>query len=620
MTLNPLTSSVSSSIQPSYKKAVDPGMPLVLNVEPTSSHGPSLSEIRLMQKNYFFSGATRSYEFRVLKLQLLRSAIKRNEAKILEALHADLKRSPTESFLAEVGFLYDEIRHTLAELKGWMKPEKIGTPLLLAPARSQVIREPLGEVLIMSPWNYPFQLLMAPVIGAIAAGNCLVLKPSEVSPNTSKLVADLINETFAPEYVTVFEGGVEVSQALLEQPWDHIFFTGSTAVGAIVAQAAARFLTPVTLELGGKSPAIVDSTANIEVAAKRIVFGKFLNAGQTCIAPDYVLVHETKRDALVAEIEKVLQKFYGKDIKSSDAYSRVINSRHFDRLTRLMDEGTIAFGGRKNREDLFIEPTVFVNVKATHPIMQEEIFGPLLPVMTFSSYQDVVAQVRSMDKPLALYLFTEDKSMQQKVLSELSFGGGAVNDTVMHFLNSGMPFGGVGASGIGSAHGLNSFLTFSHRKSMLLNTTKIDLPARYAPYHAYKGQLFRLLMDRQQSFGYLLSLVLFSAFFILGGIAHFTNPEFYLKMMPPAVPFHEAMVAISGVIEIGLGLLLLTSRWRQLAAWGIIGLLIAVFPANYYMFANPELFSDVPSWALAIRLPFQAAFLYWAYTFTKKPL
>jgi aldehyde dehydrogenase (NAD+) len=618
MTLIPQPGTQTQQTKPSFLTQDRPSLATSASAEPLNSLGQSLSEVRILQKNYFFSGATRSYAFRVQQLHALRAAIKRYEPRIFAALQEDLHRNPTETFMAEIGFLYDEIRHTLAELKHWMKPEKVKTPFLLAPARSQIIREALGEVLILSPWNYPVQLLLAPVVGAIAAGNCMVLKPSELSPHASQVIADLVNETFHPRYISVFEGGVEVSQALLDQPWDHIFFTGSTAVGAIVAQAAARFLTPVTLELGGKSPAIVDATADLKIAARRIIFGKFVNAGQTCIAPDYILVHHSKRDELVAQLKSELQKFYTADAKSSDSYGRIINTRHFDRLALLMAEGTLAVGGGKSREKLFIEPTVLVDVKPEHRIMQEEIFGPLLPILTFDSFEDVVAQVRSLAKPLALYLFSEDSNMRKKVLENLSFGGGAINDTVMHFLNSEMPFGGVGASGSGATHGLHSFLTFSHRKSVLINTSKVDLPVRYAPYTPVKAMAFRLLMDREQSFVKLLSMTLLSVFFIVAGIAHFINPAFYMAMMPPFIPYPEFMVALSGVIEVALGLLILWPKFRILAAWSMIALLIAVFPANIYMFSHPELFPDVPSWAHSVRLPFQALFIAWVYSFTKR--
>jgi aldehyde dehydrogenase (NAD+) len=488
-------------ISPTYIDAATPALqtavPAELPLEPGSCHDLPLSVVRELQKTYFESGATRSFAFRITQLMKLRQAIKAYESRILAALNQDLGRSARESFVVELSFLYEEMRHTRRHLKQWMKAEKVATPLTLAPARSRVIREPKGQVLIISPWNYPFQLLMTPLIGAIAAGNTVALKPSEMSPATSKVISELVKEYFEACHITVFEGAVDVATALLDRPWDHIFFTGSPAIGKVVAQAAARFLTPVTLELGGKSPAIVDESANIAVAARRIIFGKFLNAGQTCIAPDYVLVHEDRRDALVAAMKQQIHVFYGDNPQHSTAFCRIINHKHFDRLTRLLTAGHIACGGRSDRSELYIEPTLVVDVTAKDAVMQEEIFGPILPIITFKDYADILSQVRSLPRPLALYLFSERKEMQRSILADISFGGGAVNDTVVHFINPELPFGGIGNSGLGAAHGLNSFLTFSHRKSVLINTTWMDLPLRYAPFTAAKDRLFRFLLDRE---------------------------------------------------------------------------------------------------------------------------
>lgn len=462
----------------------------------TSTSGASLKRVLEQQKDYFESGATRSYEFRIEQLNRLKKAIRAYESKIAKAAYQDLRKNSTETFLTEIGFLYDELRHTKNHLKKWMKPEKVGTPLLLAPAKSKIIAEPLGQVLIISPWNYPFQLLMAPVISAIAAGNTVVLKPSEVAPHMSQVIAEMIAETFDERYIATFEGGVAVSEGLLSYAWDHVFFTGSTAVGKIVAQAAAKHLTPVTLELGGKSPAIVDHSTNLTVAARRIAWGKFVNAGQTCIAPDYVLIHEQVKDRFIRELKQVLAEFFGDSPQHSTDFGRIINHRHFDRLVRLLDQGNIVIGGDQDREDQYIAPTVVTDVSLSDPVMQEEIFGPILPVMTFTKAQQIVDCVRSMPRPLALYLFTEDRNLQETIVGTLSYGGGAVNDTIMHFLNANMPFGGVGHSGLGSAHGKFGFDRFSHKKSMLYNTMKFDLPVRYAPFAGWKERVFRSLMDR----------------------------------------------------------------------------------------------------------------------------
>ena len=458
--------------------------------------GKLLADVLRQQKEYFESGATRSYAFRVEQLERLRRAIKKYEPRIMEAGFQDLRKNQAETFLTEIGFLYNEIRDTKRHLKDWMRDEKVATPLLLMPARSRIISEPLGQVLIISPWNYPFQLLMSPVISAIAAGNTLVLKPSEVAPQMARVIADLVRETFEERYVACFCGGVAVSQGLLEFAWDHIFFTGSTAVGKVVAAAAAKHLSPVTLELGGKSPAIVDESADIKIAARRIAWGKFINAGQTCIAPDYVLVAESRREELVAALAEVVREFYGDHPQHSTEFGRIINERHFDRLQRLLDSGRAAVGGDCDRRDLYIAPTVLVEVSLEAPVMQEEIFGPILPVLSYQRTEDACKMIRRLPRPLALYLFSEDDANIATLTRDLSFGGGAVNDTVMHFLNAEMPFGGVGLSGLGSCHGKFGFDRFSHKKSLLLNTSKIDLPARYPPFSNWKNKLMRLLMDR----------------------------------------------------------------------------------------------------------------------------
>ena len=434
--------------------------------------------LRTKQKQYFYSGTTRPEEFRLHQLDKLRKAIKQNENRVLHALKLDLNKSKEEAFTTEIGILYSEITHMEASLKEWMKPKKVKTPASHTGSKSYVIHEPRGSVLIIAPWNYPFQLAMAPLIGAIAAGNCAVVKPSELTPHTSAVITEILGETFSEDYIAVVEGAVETSTELLKEPFDYIFFTGSVGVGKIVMEAAAKHLTPHTLELGGKSPAVVHRDAKLDLAAKRIAWGKFLNAGQTCIAPDYVLVDEQVKDEFLEKLEKHINDLYKKPWKKGK-YPRIVSEKHFDRLVDFIEGESVLVGGQYKREELALSPTVLSGVSWESPVMQDEIFGPILPILTYSSTAEAQARIRELPNPLALYVFTENKEVESQFVDELSFGGGCVNDTIMHVANPYLPFGGAGPSGIGSYHGYDSFLTFSHRKGMVKQTTSFDLPIRY---------------------------------------------------------------------------------------------------------------------------------------------
>lgn len=431
------------------------------------------------QRAYFFNGNTLAYSFRRDQLQKLKQMLKENEANIYHVLKMDLNKSEHETLTTELGVLYGEIDLAIKNLQRWMEPEKVSAPMTHKGTKSYILKEPYGVTLVIAPWNYPLQLALAPVIGAIAAGNCVVLKPSEFAQGTSSLLMDMIQSTFDQSHFAVVEGAKEVSQHLLKQKFDYIFFTGSTEVGKIIMRQASRYLTPVTLELGGKSPAIVDKDANINLAAKRIVWGKFTNAGQTCVAPDYIYVHEKVKFRLLKAMKKYIKSFYGKNPLKNKDYIRIINRNHFDRLEQFLSKGTVLHGGNVNRDTLIIEPTILDKISWEDPIMQEEIFGPILPVLSFTNLEDALAQIKGMDKPLALYYFGEDDKTQQQVIEYVSFGGGSINDTLYHLANPHIPFGGVGASGMGAYHGKHSFDTFTHRKGIMKQTTRFDLPFRY---------------------------------------------------------------------------------------------------------------------------------------------
>lgn len=436
-----------------------------------------------------------SYTFRVKQLKNLYHAIKQNEGLILEALAKDLGKSAFESYATEVSMVYAEINHTLKHLKEWMKDQKAATTIISFGGRSRIHLQPLGVTLIMAPWNYPFQLTITPLIAAMAAGNCVVLKPSRYSGHTSEILATLINDHFSQEYITLFQGGKEVNTELLRIRFDHIFFTGSMRVGKIVMEAAAKHLTPVTLELGGKSPCLVDQTADLEKTAQRIIWGKALNAGQTCVAPDYVLVHSAVRQQLISAMEKAIKKFFGDSAIKSQDFGRIIREEAFDRLQTLIrqEQGKVICGGSCDQEQLKIDLTLLDNPDLDSEVMQEEIFGPILPIIPYDHLEEAVKIIRSREKPLALYLFTKDQDLENWVVDNLQYGGGCINDTVMHVANYHLPFGGVGASGMGAYHGKKGFETFSHAKSILKQTFAFDMPLRYAPYKNKLNLLRRIV-------------------------------------------------------------------------------------------------------------------------------
>jgi aldehyde dehydrogenase (NAD+) len=445
------------------------------------------------QRQFFNSGRTKDLNFRLEKLNLLKKALIQNEASIFEALKNDLSKSAYEGYLTEIGLALNEIRFASRNLKSWAKPKKVKTPVILWFASSTIYPQPYGVSLIISPWNYPFSLALRPLIGSIAAGNCSIVKPSEYAPHTSGMIAEIINAVFEKNYIAVVEGDAQIGIELLKERFDYIFFTGSVTVGKLVMAAAVEHLTPVTLELGGKSPCVVDKDANIDRAAKRIVSGKFLNAGQTCIAPDYLMVHKSNKKKLLDQIEVYLRKFYGEDPRQSPDYVRIINKHHFDRLVTLLNKGDIVAGGQSDPKDLFIAPTLIDNVSWDDPIMQDEIFGPILPVLEFDDLTEVVATINSHPKPLALYIFSNRRENYQRIITEAAFGAGCINDTVLHFANPYLPFGGIGNSGMGSYHGKASFDTFSHQKSILKKSFIFDAPLRYPPYKNKLSMLKKML-------------------------------------------------------------------------------------------------------------------------------
>jgi aldehyde dehydrogenase (NAD+) len=439
------------------------------------------------QKQYYDTGITKDYTFRKQQLIKLKHVIISHEKEITEALCKDLGKSSFESYTTEIGFCLHSISRTLRHLKRWMKPKKVKTPLFIPMTKSYIQHEPLGNVLILGPYNYPFQLVIEPLIGAIAAGNTAIIKPSEVTFETEKVVAKIINQAFESFYIHVVTGNHIVANALTQLPFDHIFFTGSTKVGQMVYENASRNLVPVTLELGGKSPTIVDQTAHVKHAARRIVFGKFLNAGQTCIAPDYIYAHEDIKDSLIEALKIEINKFYPSD----QPFGKIVNKIHFERLQNLMHLKKIVHGGVSNDITHIISPTLMDDITWDDGIMQEEIFGPILPILTFKSIEDVIETLKQKDKPLALYLFSKNKQTQHLVFKALSFGGGAINDVLMHVSNPHLPFGGIGKSGIGRYHGRSSFELFSNAKGYVIKSDKFDLPIAYPPYSNSKIKLVK---------------------------------------------------------------------------------------------------------------------------------
>lgn len=442
-------------------------------------------------RKFFSSGKTLDVNFRKQKLKQLKAEIIKNEKEIFEALETDLGKSSTEAYMSEVGLVLSEIDCCIKHLKKWAKPKKVRSPLAQFPSKSYILSEPLGVVLIMSPWNYPFMLTLNPLIGAIGAGNCAIVKPSRYSGATSDVIKKILNNVFSEDYVLVVLGGREQNQMLLDLKVDYIFFTGGVNVGKTVASKAAVNLTPTTLELGGKSPCIIDKSANIKLAAKRVVFGKFLNCGQTCIAPDYILVHESVKDQFIEFAKNEIQAMFGKNPLKNNLYGKIINEKHFDRLMGLIDKSKVAFGGNGDKRALKIEPTILNDVSLSDACMGEEIFGPIMPILTYKTLDQAKEIIKTYAKPLALYVFSNDENFVSGVLNTISYGGGCVNDTIIHIASTKLPFGGVGESGMGHYHGKFSFDTFSHKKSIVKKSVVIDLPIRYQPYTKTKDSLIR---------------------------------------------------------------------------------------------------------------------------------
>ena len=451
------------------------------------------------QKLFFNQNQTKSYDFRVKQLDKLYKAIQTFSPDIMDALYQDLHKSEVESYTSEIGYVLGNIREAKKNLKHWMKPKKVKNPIFLFGSKSYVLSEPYGVMLIIGPFNYPFQLVIEPLIGAIAAGNTAIIKPSELTPTVSRVLKKMLEETFESQYVKVVEGAVDTTTELLAQPMDYIFFTGSPKVGKIVMKAAAEHLTPVTLELGGKSPAIVTKDCDLNQAAKTIVWGKYLNTGQTCVAPDYVLVDQTVKDEMISLLIHHIEEFYGENPKDSKDYGRMATRDYAKRMKSLVEEtkGKIMLGGEMEEEAKYVAPTIIDEVDWDDVLMSEEIFGPLLPILTYDSKafdQEVIEPIKNREKPLALYLFTDDEGIKIKVLSDLSFGGGVVNDTILHLTNSNLPFGGVGQSGIENYHGQYSFTQFTHQKSIVEKNKKIKLDMLYPPYTTKSLHLIKKFM------------------------------------------------------------------------------------------------------------------------------
>lgn len=445
------------------------------------------------QRDFFNTGKTKSVEFRIEQLKKLRKIIVDNERAIIDALHADLRKSDLEAYATEIGVVLVELDDMLKNVKSWSKPQRVKTPLFHQLATSWRYPEPYGVTYIIAPWNYPFQLLVAPLIGAMGGGNTAILKPSELSENTSLLIQKLISENFDEGYVKVVMGAVEESKAMLEQRFDYVFFTGGTEIGRYVYTAAARHLTPVTLELGGKSPCIVDEDIQLTHTSRRILWGKFTNAGQTCVAPDYLLVNKKIKSKLIDKMKEHLKEFYGEDPSRSPDFGRIISERHFDRVSRMIDPSKVIIGGQTDRSDKYIAPTLLEGVNLNDRVMQEEIFGPVLPVIEYDTIEDAIAYVKQFEKPLALYIYSENSNIQRKIMNDLPFGGGCINESVMHVGQGHLPFGGVGESGLGAYHGKSSFETFSHYKSVLKKSTLSDMPIKYPPYKNNMGIIKKLM-------------------------------------------------------------------------------------------------------------------------------
>ena len=440
------------------------------------------NEILENQKKFFESGKSRNINFIKRKLQQLKNSILKNEEVIYSALHKDLKKSKFEAYISEIGILISEIDLVIKNIHKWSKPKKIRSSMLNFPSNDFIISEPYGCTLVIAPWNYPFQLAISPIISAIASGNTIVLKPSEITKHTGEIIKTLLSDIFEENHLKVVLGGVPETTQLLNLRWDYIFFTGSVEVGKIIAKAASKHLTPCTLELGGKNPCIVDSTANLKLSAKRLVWGKFLNAGQTCIAPDFILAHESIKSKLIDLLITEIKKAYGINAEISKSYPRIVNSNNFERLKAILKGEIILYGGETNSDDNYFAPTLVDSPSVNSKLMQKEIFGPILPILSFKDINDIDKIIKPLEKPLALYVFSTNKNFYNSLIAQYSFGGGAINDTMIQFGNSRLPFGGVGESGIGAYHGKYSYETFTHKKSISIKSNWLDIPIRYAPY------------------------------------------------------------------------------------------------------------------------------------------
>ena len=446
-------------------------------------------------RSFFASGETKSLTFRSKMLNRLGEAISGFEGEILKALKKDLNRSKVEGYTTEIHHCLAEISFALKNLKKWMRPQRVGGSKLFPLSTGFIVSEPLGTCLIISPWNYPFSLAILPLIASIAAGNCTVIKPSEISKNTETVIFEMVSKYFDEKYISVVRGGAETSQELLKNKFDYIFFTGGETVGKIVMKAAAENVTPITLELGGKSPCVVDENCDLQKTARRITWGKFLNAGQTCVAPDYLLVKENVKDELIRGIRKYILEFYSENPQDSEDYGRIINENHFDRLNELLKEGEIIFGGRTNRETLYISPTLIEKIPENAGIMNEEIFGPLLPILEYGRVSEAIDFINGRPKPLALYIFSRSKEFQQRIISETSSGGICINDTIVHLTSPRLPFGGVGNSGFGKYHGKAGFVSFSNQKSVLHQTSLFDMPKRFPPTKEKDMKILRAILN-----------------------------------------------------------------------------------------------------------------------------
>ncbi len=438
------------------------------------------------QRAFFKAQRTKDISFRKELLKDLRSEISSRENEISDALLMDFKKSEFESYATEIGIVLAELDLVIKNINSWSKPKTVLPTMLNFPSWSKIYKEPYGTVLIIAPWNYPFQLAISPLIGAISAGNTVVLKPSELTPNTSKIITEIIDKVFENDHICSVEGDVSVAQELLEQRWDYIFFTGSVPVGKIVAMSAAKFLTPTTLELGGKSPCIIDESANLKISAKRLVWGKFLNGGQTCIAPDYIIIHEDVKDQFAEHLKQEIKNSYGEDPQKSEDFPRIINNKNFNRLKLMLSNEKLLFGGETDELDLYISPTLIDNPDLDSEVMKDEIFGPILPILSYRSIEEIDQIISRYEKPLSFYVFTTKTEFAQEMIKKYSFGGGVINDTIVHFANHRLPFGGVGHSGIGAYHGKASFDSFSHKKGVVKRYNWLDVPVKYAPY---KGKL-----------------------------------------------------------------------------------------------------------------------------------